>query len=157
MQSWITWLRGFSIRSRLIACMALVVGIGLLVGGGMSAQFYKLQSGLDEFAQQEFAATQQVGQLAQTLGQMRAHESAALINTGDSVTVEAEIKGWKARFAELKAVLEKIEKGAPTPEISAQAQAIHKRLDAYAKGMNTTFDLLAASAISSSAAAAVAA
>jgi len=75
MQRWITWLRGFSIRSRLIACMALVVGIGLLVGAGMSAQFYKLQRGLDDFAQQEFAATQLVGQMAQTLGEMRAHET----------------------------------------------------------------------------------
>jgi methyl-accepting chemotaxis protein len=151
MQSWITWLRGFSIRSRLMACMALVVGIGLLVGGGMSAQFYKLQNGLDDFARQEFAATQQVGQLAQTLGQMRAHESAALINTGDSVTVDSEIKGWKLRHAELKAVLAKIEAGAPTPDIAAQAKAIHGRLDAYAKGMTATFDLSMSSAISSSA------
>jgi soluble cytochrome b562 len=132
MQSWITWLRGFSIRSRLMACMALVVGIGVLVGVGMSAQFYKLQSGLDEFAQQEFAATQKVGQMAQTLGQMRAHESAALINTGDSVTVEAEIKGWKERLQEFQVELGKIEAAAPSPAIARQAQGIKAHLDAYA-------------------------
>lgn len=32
----ITWLRRFSIRSRLITCMVLVVGIGTIVGSGMS-------------------------------------------------------------------------------------------------------------------------
>jgi methyl-accepting chemotaxis protein len=151
MQSWITWLRGFSIRSRLMACMALVVGIGVLVGVGMSAQFYKLQSGLDEFAQQEFAATQQVGQMAQTLGQMRAHESAALINTGDSVTVEAEIKGWKERLQGFQAVLGKIEASAPSPAIASQAKGLKTHLAAYAKGMTPTFELLSSGAISSSA------
>ena len=30
----ITWLRRFSIRSRLITCMVLVVGIGSIVGSG---------------------------------------------------------------------------------------------------------------------------
>jgi methyl-accepting chemotaxis protein len=151
MQRWITWLRGFSIRSRLIACMALVVGIGLLVGGGMSVQFYKLQNGLDDFARQEFAATQLVGQMAQTLGEMRAHESAALINTGDSVTVEGEVKGWKTRLSQLQSELKQIEGSAPSPGIAAQAKTLQARLDAYAKGMTSTFDLLLSSAISSSA------
>jgi methyl-accepting chemotaxis protein len=151
MQSWITWLRGFSIRSRLMACMGLVVSIGLLVGGGMSAQLYKLQRGLDDFAQQEFAATQLVSQMAQTLGQMRAHESAALINTGDSVTVETEIKGWKTRLQAFHAVLDKIEASAPSPTIANQAMAIKTHLNAYAKGMTPTLDLLSSSAISSSA------
>ena len=151
MQTWITWLRGFSIRSRLLACMALVVGIGLLVGGGMTAQMARLQSTLNDFATQEFAATQKVGHLAQILGQMRADESAALINTGDSVTVEAHVKSWKAHYAELETVLKDIETSAPSPATAQQAKAMQGRLGAYSKGVLPTLDLLMSSAMSSSA------
>ena len=61
--NWITWLRGFSIRSRLIACMALVVVIGTIVGVGMSWRLLSLKGEFDSFAQQEFAATQRMAVL----------------------------------------------------------------------------------------------
>ncbi|MCP6412458.1 hypothetical protein NL483_28325, partial [Klebsiella pneumoniae] len=81
----ITWLRGFSIRSRLLACMALVVAIVTLVGTGTSWQLLQLQGNLDDFAEREFAGTQHVGELTRLLGLVRSHEQAAIINTGDSV------------------------------------------------------------------------
>ncbi|MEY4428656.1 MAG: hypothetical protein RLZZ182_1345, partial [Pseudomonadota bacterium] len=151
MQSWITWLRGFSIRARLIACMGLVVGIGLLVGGGMTVQLLVLKSSLDGFAEQEFMATQKVGQLAQVLGQMRANESAALINTGDSVTVEAEVKAWNAHHTELVAVLKELSDKAPNAAIAEQVKAMQTLLGAYDKGIRPTLDLMLSNAISSSA------
>src|SRR3989344_2956583 len=56
--NWINWLRGFSIRSRLIACMALVVVIGTIVGAGMSWRLMSLKGEFDNFAREEFTATQ---------------------------------------------------------------------------------------------------
>jgi methyl-accepting chemotaxis protein len=151
MQPWITWLRGFSIRARLIACMGLVVGIGLLVGSGMTVQLLGLKTSLDDFADQEFMATQKVGQLAQVLGQMRANESAALINTGDSVTVEAEVKAWNTRHSELTEVLKGLSEQAPNPAVAQQVQAMQNLLAAYDKGIRPTLDLMLSNAISSSA------
>ncbi|HET6789887.1 MAG TPA: hypothetical protein VFH49_18130, partial [Aquabacterium sp.] len=69
MAAWITWLRGFSIQSRLLACMALVVGIGCLVGGVTSWQLLKLRGSLESFAQQEFAATQRMVEVSLLMGQ----------------------------------------------------------------------------------------
>ena len=151
MQTWITWLRRFSIRSRLLACMALVVVIGLILGAAMSAQLLQLQDSLDGFAEQEFAATQRVGQMAQVLGQLRANEGAALINAGDSVTVEQEVKQWTTHLAELKTLLGAIEQKAPSPEVAKHAKGMQQQLQAYAAGMQPTLDLLQTSAMSSSA------
>lgn len=70
----ITWLRRFSIRSRLITCMVLVVGIGSIVGSGMSWQLWSLKGEFDAFTQQEFAAVQRMGKLALNLSALRGHE-----------------------------------------------------------------------------------
>ena len=149
MTAWITWLRGFSIRSRLLACMALVVAIGCLVGGATSLQLMRLQGALDSFAEQEFAATQRVGELAQILGQMRGHENAAIINTGDSVTAEAHVKAWKGNLADAGKALAGLE--AAIPATGPQVKAIQARLKTYSEGLTTTLDLIVSSAISSSA------
>ena len=45
----ITWLRRFSIRSRLITCMVLVVGLGSIVGSGISWQLWSLKGEFDAF------------------------------------------------------------------------------------------------------------
>ncbi|RZL08466.1 MAG: HAMP domain-containing protein, partial [Rubrivivax sp.] len=151
MTAWITWLRGFSIRSRLLTCMALVVGIGFAVGGGTSWQLLQLRSNLDDFAEQEFAATQRVGELAQLLGQMRSQEQAAIINTGDSVTAEQHVKAWKAALAGAQKALGKITEATPDAAIDAQVQALGQHLKVYGDGLLPTLDLITASALSSSA------
>ena len=112
--NWINWLRGFSIRSRLIACMALVVVIGTIVGAGMSWRLMSLKGEFDNFAREEFTATQRMADLALNLSKLRGQEKAAIINTGDSVTAEGHFKAWR----------EALEKclGADALDIEAAAQ-----------------------------------
>ena len=98
--NWINWLRGFSIRSRLIACMALVVVIGTIVGAGMSWRLMSLKGEFDSFAHEEFTATQRMADLALNLSKLRGQEKAAIINTGDSVTAEGHFKAWREALAE---------------------------------------------------------
>jgi len=151
MSAWITWLRGFSIRSRLLACMALVIGIGSLVGSVTSWQLLQLRNSLEGFSQQEFAATQRMVELARLVGQMRGHENAAIINTGDSVSAETHVKAWKARVLEVRTSLKALEQRAPTAEIAQQVKALDQGLSAYEKGLSTTLDLILSAAITSAA------
>jgi methyl-accepting chemotaxis protein len=151
MAALITWLRGFSIQSRLLACMALVVGIGCLVGGVTSWQLLKLRGNLEGFSQQEFAATQRLVELSQLMGQMRNAENAAIINTGDSVSADVQVKLWKSRLAQVQSALKGLEQTAPTADIAQQVKSLQTRIKAYGDGLGPTLDLITSSAITSAA------
>ena len=145
--SWITWLRGFSIRSRLIACMALVVAIGTIVGAGMSWRLLSLKGEFDAFAQQEFTATQRMATLALSLSKLRGHEKAAIINTGDSVTAENHFKAWKLALADSIKSAQDLAQAAPTEQASQEAESLKGKLEAYSKGLTPTLELIVSNAL----------
>ncbi|RTL30380.1 MAG: HAMP domain-containing protein [Burkholderiales bacterium] len=149
--AWIAWLRGFSIRSRLLACMALVVGIGCCVGGVMSWQLLSLKGELDSFASQEFTATQRMATLALNLDVLRGHEKATIINTGDSVSAAEQYKAWRAALATTKKTTQALAEAAPNAEIRQQAQALQAKLDSYGKGLAPTLELITSAALTSAA------
>ncbi len=149
--AWIVWLRGFSIRSRLLACMALVVGIGSLVGGAMSWQLLSLKGEFDAFTTQEFAATQRMGTLALSLGSLRGYEKAAIINTGDSVTAAEQFKAWRTALADTIKATKAVAEAAPNAEIRQQAVALESKLVSYGKGLEPTLELITSAALTSAA------
>ncbi|HEX5358129.1 MAG TPA: methyl-accepting chemotaxis protein [Aquabacterium sp.] len=149
--AWIIWLRGFSIRSRLLACMALVVGIGCSVGGAMSWQLLSLKGELDSFASQEFTATQRMTTLALNLNELRGREKTTIIATGDSVTAAEQFKAWKAALATTIQTTKVLAEAAPTAEIRQQATALEGKLNSYGKGLEPTLDLITSAAITSAA------
>jgi methyl-accepting chemotaxis protein len=149
--AWITWLRGFSIRSRLLACMALVVFIGTLVGGGMSWKLWSLQADFDAFTQQEFTATQRMATLALNLNALRGHEKAAIINTGDSVSAGTEVKAWKAALVTTIQSTQSLADAAPTDALRDQAKTLSGKLGGYGKALENTLDLVASGAMTSAA------
>ncbi|MFT3857750.1 MAG: methyl-accepting chemotaxis protein [Aquabacterium sp.] len=149
--AWITWLRGFSISSRLMACMALVVGIGTLVGGGMSWQLWSLKSEFNAFAEQEFAATQRMTDLVLNLAKVRGFEKTTIINTGDSVSAAEQYKAWKASLAATIQSTQALAEAAPNEAIRKQAQTLAQKLSTYAKGLEPTLELIVSSSLSSAA------
>ena len=149
--SWITWLRGFSIRARLIACMALVVVIGSIVGAGMSWRLMVLQGEFDAFTREEFTATQRMADLAFNLSKLRGQEKSAIINTGDSVTAEGHMKAWKAALADSAKAADELATVAPSEAIREQAKSVKAKLESYAKSLSPTLELIASNALSSSA------
>lgn len=148
--NWITWLRGFSIRSRLIACMALVVVIGSIVGIGMSWRLVALNGEFDGFAHEEFTATQRMADLALNLSKLRGQEKAAVINTGDSVTVEGHVKAWAAALAETGKATDALIAAAPNDEIRQSATSLKEKLAAYSQALRPTLDLISSNALSTS-------
>jgi hypothetical protein len=74
--------------------------IGSIVGAGMSWRLMVLQGEFDAFTREEFTATQRMADLALNLSKLRGQEKSAIINTGDSVTAEGHMKGWKAALAD---------------------------------------------------------
>ncbi len=147
--AWIIWLRGYSIRSRLLACMALVVGIGILVGSGMSWKLLGIRSEFDAFTSQEFTATQQMATLALNLSDLRGHEKAAMINAGDAGQVEAEIKAWHTSLSATIQSTQALAAAAPAPAQQAQAKALSDKLNAYGNQMQGLLGQVASGAIAS--------
>jgi methyl-accepting chemotaxis protein len=145
--AWITWLRGFSIRSRLLACMALVVGIGTIVGVGMTVQLQGLKGELDGFARQEFAATQTMAELALNMGRLRGHEKAAVINAGDSVSAETEFKAWQKVLEQTRQTMTRMLESAPSEGLRDQARKLQEQLDGYGKLLAPTLQMVADNAL----------
>ncbi|RZL10087.1 MAG: HAMP domain-containing protein [Rubrivivax sp.] len=147
----ITWLRNFSIRARLLACMALVVVIGSIVGVGMSWQLLQLRGEFDAFATQEFSATQRMSTLAVQLGKLRGYEKSAIINTGDSVSAATHIKAWQTSLGTTIKATQDLAQAAPNATIASQLKAVEAKLQSYGKGLAPTLELINASAITSAA------
>ncbi|NBD19155.1 HAMP domain-containing protein [Aquabacterium fontiphilum] len=149
--NWIVWLRNFSIRSRLLICMGLVVVIGTIVGAGMSWQLLNLQHEFDAFAEQEFTATQRMARLAQSMSDLRGHERAAIINAGDSVSAEEEFKAWQAALTTSMQRADELAKAAPSDDVRQGAQALKDTLKSYGDSMRPTLELVASLALASAA------
>ena len=145
----INWLRRFSIRSRLITCMILVVGIGTIVGSGMSWQLWSLKGEFDAFTQQEFAAVQRMGKLALNLSALRGHEKAVIINAGDSMSAQADLQQWRTALQATERAVRELEAAAPTDAVKAQIQALGPKLDSYGQSLGKTLDLVANLSITS--------
>jgi len=149
--NWIVWLRNFSIRSRLLICMGLVVVIGTIVGGGMSWQLLNLKSAFDGFAQQEFAATQHMAALAVNMGQLRDHEKTTMINAGDSVSAEESFKAWDTALKSTAGTLEQVTASAPSDDVRSTVTKLAEQLQSYAQSMRPTLEMVASLTIGSSA------
>src|SRR5690606_23472973 len=148
--AWITWLRRFSIRSRLIACMAIVVGIGTIVGCGMSWQLWSLKGEFDDFAQQEFTATQRMASLALEMGKLRGHEKATIINAGDSVSATEQYQAWQAALTRTIEATKTLAQAAPSEDIRQHVTALETRLHAYGKGLAPTLEMIASMVLTTS-------
>lgn len=147
----ITWLRRFSIRSRLITCMVLVVGIGTIVGSGMSWQLWSLKGEFDAFTRQEFAALQHMSKLTLNLSALRGHEKAAIINAGDSVSVQAEFDAWQVALKETEQEAQALLEAAPNDTIRNQVQALMPKLASYSQTMHPHLTLVKDLTVTSSA------
>jgi len=146
---WMMWLRGFSIRSRLLACMALVVSIGCVIGGVMSWQLTRMKGEFDGFANGEFAATQNMARLSLALGQLRGQEKTIIISIGDSVSTAEAYKKWTLALQETTARAQAVIQSSPTEAVRKKAMALAQHLDNYGKGMLPTLELINSNAISS--------
>ncbi len=149
--TWITWLRNFSIRSRLLICMGLVVAIGTIVGGGMSWQLLRLQDNFTAFAEQEFTATQRMAELATHMSTLRSHEKTAMINAGDSVSAAESFKAWEQALQATTATLSQVAASAPAEDVRTTALTLQEQLKAYGDSMRPTLELVSSLAIGSSA------
>ena len=149
--NWITWLRNYSIRSRLLICMGLVVAIGTIVGGGMSWQLLKLEDEFTKFAAQEFTATQRMAELAANMSQLRGFEKNAMINAGDSVSAEEAMKAWDESLKRTLGTLDAVVASAPADDVRVTAEQLKEQLQAYGQSMRPTLELVASLALGSSA------
>ncbi|WP_290869882.1 methyl-accepting chemotaxis protein [Aquabacterium sp.] len=129
------WLRHFSIRSRLLACMALVVCIGTAVGAGMSLKLTELQGEFEGFASEEFTATQAMAHMALSLGRLRGFEKAAIIHAGDYVATEADHMAWSKALEISKEAIQRLQAVVHDQDLSEQIASLQKKLSAYGTDM----------------------
>ncbi|MFN3888628.1 MAG: methyl-accepting chemotaxis protein [Aquabacterium sp.] len=132
---WITWLRKFSIRSRLIACMVLVVGIGTVVGVGMTLKLHALRGEVEGFASHEFEATQAMAELALHMGRLRGFEKAAIIHAGDSVSAESDRVSWNKSLENSRAAIGRIKQTLTEQDLIDQIDGLQSKLNGYAQAL----------------------
>ncbi|MBI5333533.1 MAG: HAMP domain-containing protein [Burkholderiales bacterium] len=148
------WLRRFSIRARLILCMALVVLIGLTIGGVMTLDLQRTRGVFDGFVAHEFSAVLQANELAQALSQMRGHEKDMLINAGDTVSVSASRKAWAAAHDRAVEHARGVRDALRDAALQAEVATIEARLKAYAGALGPSLDMLEGGSVASPAEAA---
>ena len=150
-----TWLRNFSIRSRLVACMGLVVVIGLLIGAGTTTDLLRLRSGFDALASRDFAAVAEFGRLDSALLTMRAAEKDMLVNAGDTVSIGEHHKRWQAALQQAQDVSKGVrDKAGDLPKAGEQLAAVDKHVQAYVGALKPVLDLLEGGSLTSAAEAA---
>ncbi|WP_280152176.1 methyl-accepting chemotaxis protein [Piscinibacter sp. XHJ-5] len=96
-------LRGFTIRTRMLATVAIVAIALLAVGGvGLAAQFYA-RSINASFVAQDFAAMTQIAQLRNAMSTLRSHEKDMIIQYENAVEVGHAKEAWIKTVSDIQA------------------------------------------------------
>jgi len=96
-------LRYFTIRTRMIGAILVVLALLLVVGGAGLAGMWRNQGLSDEFRHHSFAEVQELSHMRAALGQVRRHEKQMLLQSGQGDVVLQSAKAWQASVDELQA------------------------------------------------------
>jgi methyl-accepting chemotaxis protein len=96
----IALIRKFSIRTRMIGAIAIVLSLLTVVGGIGAAGMLRLQRQSDEFVTQSFAQSEDLAKLRGQMGGVRRYEKDLLINRGKPAELANYKKLWQAGYDE---------------------------------------------------------
>ena len=96
-------LRYFTIRTRMIGAILVVLALLLVVGGAGLAGMWRNQGLSDEFRHHSFAEVQELSHMRAALGQVRRHEKQMLLQAGQGDVVLQSAKAWQTSVDELQA------------------------------------------------------
>ncbi|HQQ69639.1 MAG TPA: methyl-accepting chemotaxis protein [Alicycliphilus sp.] len=123
-------MRGFTIRTRMIGAIGVVLLLLALLGGAGMLGMFRIHGSAQDFIAQPHAAVRLMGELRGEMGQIRQHEKDMIIHYEKADAVRAAHGQWLAALDRAKAVTVGVERLGLAQE-QALAQDIAKHLDAY--------------------------
>jgi methyl-accepting chemotaxis protein len=125
-----TLLRGFTIRTRMLGAILMVIGLFLLVGATALWGGGRLKSLNSEFMEHSVHEIATVGELRATVGELRRHEKNMVIDYEDGVAVLKHREAWVATAQSLKKSFEAMLEGEDDEDNKVAREAI-RSLEAY--------------------------
>lgn len=128
------WLRTYSIRARLLTCMALVVAIGMIIGTGTTLDLLRLRKGFEGLTQGELAAVMEMNRVAMAIAHLHAAERD--IFAGPAAQMAELRRPWQtAAESAARAAQSVRERAASDPGTHQAIEAMQQRLKAYTQAM----------------------
>ena len=123
-------LRNFTIRTRMLGAIFVVVGLLLLIGGAALLGGARLKALNETFMTHSVHEIDTLADLRVQLGDLRRHEKNMVIDYEDGVAVLKHREAWAASTAQAKKSLEALLEG-EEDEDNVHARTALKELDAY--------------------------
>ncbi|MDT8999369.1 methyl-accepting chemotaxis protein [Paucibacter sp. APW11] len=104
-------LRQFSIRTRMIGAIAMVLALLLAVGGVGLTGMSSMRSQTQRFVDVASTEASQITRLAQQMGNLRRYEKDLLLNMGQADASRAARQNWDKSVSEVTAILKRLDGG----------------------------------------------
>ena len=125
-------MRRFTIRTRMIGAIAVVLCLLALVGGAGLFGMYRIQSLSSDFIETSSTRSDTLATLRNGMSSMRLHEKDMIINYENAEAVKAGKAGWDAAYKVVQAQLKLL--SAEASDDAAVIEQLTKGLQAYATG-----------------------
>ncbi|WP_457337894.1 methyl-accepting chemotaxis protein [Rhizobacter sp. P5_C2] len=127
-------MRQFTIRTRMIGAIAIVLALLALVGGAGLTGLLRMQSQTTAFMSSSFADSNTLASLRTSLGEMRLAEKEMIVNYEKAEEVTRFSGQWTAARERVVAQLKKLQEGTPD-DSTALAKRMETELGTYATAM----------------------
>ncbi len=134
----VSLLRGFTIRTRMLGAIAVVLGLFALLGGTGLFGGMKLAQLNQEFMEHSTKEATNVAEIRHQLSGILRHEQAMVIDYEDSAAVARDLADWKAAVARTRADLQRLLEGEEDDDNPLARDAL-AQLDRYASATSAVF------------------
>ena len=152
MNTLIDLLRGFTIRTRMIGAIALVLLLLAGVGAGGLVTQQRLVAANAELADRVVAELSTLGELRSAMGDLRRYEKDMLLSYENPEAAAKYHASWGATYAKTLKLVDSMQEGRKDSD-NAALRDLRKDLDGYAKGAEPVFRQVLASGYDNAAAA----
>jgi methyl-accepting chemotaxis protein len=136
MQALNKMMRSFTIRTRMLGAIAMVVTLLALVGGSGLAGMFRIQSLSNSFVENTFTQSNHLIALQDHYGDMRRFEKDLVVNYDNKQETERFKKEWLEALRLMKAELKSAQDGGLNAEGAGYVATAIKRVDAYEAAFN---------------------
>ena len=123
-------MRHFTIRTRMLGAIGVVMGLLALLGGSGLLGMYRITVLTEKFLIMSYSELQLLGQLRTELGAVRLYEKDMIINYEKSAAVREAHRRWQASLQKTEELTKKMQEGEPD-EDNAIAEKLWEAIAAY--------------------------
>jgi methyl-accepting chemotaxis protein len=124
-------MRGFTIQTRMIGAIAMVLTLLLIVGGAGLIGMFRIQKASHDFVDNSFTQVTHLVALQKHYGELRRHEKNLIVNYENAAEIARHKALWAESLRLIEAELRSLEEGNKEPAKIGAVAAIGKHLKGY--------------------------